>query len=122
MELSMWPEVPEQLIRSLTAKMAPHGTPAETQRWQHATKSNGADMALAVHPCSWRQEVPQMVTLWPTVWAVCTGLDWGTQCLVEIRRPSKAKPLSTTANTGWLAPQTAPNTIWPEVLLEQQIG
>ena len=118
----MWPAVPEQLIHSHTVITAQHGIPVETLRWQPATKSNGADMVLEVHPCSWRQEVPQMVTLWPTVWAVCIGLDWGTQCLAETRQPCKAGPLSTTANTGWLAPQTAPNTIWPEVLLEQQIG
>ena len=51
MEQSTWQAVPEQLIRSLTAKMAPRGTQVEIRRWQHATKSNGADMALAVHPC-----------------------------------------------------------------------
>ena len=95
-------------IRSHTVTMAPRGTPAEIQL-QHATKSNGADMALAVRPCSWPPEVRPTATPWPTVWAVCTGLDWGTQCLAETRPQFKAKPLNGTANTGWLARLTAPS-------------
>ena len=101
-------------IRSPTVTMAPHGTQAEIQS-QHATKSNGVDMVLEAHPCFWQQEVLPMATPWLTVWAVCTGLDWGTQCLAEIPRRFKARPLSTMVNTGWLAHQTAPSTIWPEV-------
>ena len=122
MEQSMWPEAPEQQIRLHTVTMAQRGTQVETLRWQHATKSNGADMALAAHLCSWQQEVQPTAILWPIVWTVCTGLDWEMQCLVEIWRQFKDRPLSTMANTGWLVHQTAPNTICPEVLPAQQTG
>ena len=84
MELSMLRAAREHPTRWLIVKMAPRGTPTDHLRSLYAMQFNGQGMDLEVDLCLWQRALRPMAIPLHTVWAVSTGPDWATQCLVEM--------------------------------------